>query len=500
MFLITLMSLILLASQEFVSAIPPERPLPDASWNHLPRWRGFNLLEKFNASQSGPFHEEDFRWIAELGFNYVRLPMDYRCWIVDGDWRRLREEPLKEIDQAVEYGRRYRIHVTLNFHRAPGFTVAHPPEAKSLWTDAEAQEVCALHWRTFAKRYKGIPNRNLSFNLLNEPPALDPALHAAVIAKLVAAIRAEDPQRLIICDSRQWGTVPCNELVPLKVAQSTRGYTPMEVTHYKAPWVKMNDSTPPSWPILDASGWLAGPAKSDQGGPLLINGPFLNVTTLRLHVLEVSTRSKLTVQADGKTIFEHLFQCGPGNGEWKKASFQPQWQTYQNLYDRDYEVKIPAGTKRITLDNTDGDWLTLSEIGLIHDDGHEQIARLLPAYGQKPDAINFMPGAQAPFQVNGLSGRQWLSEKCIEPFRPLQAQRVGIMVGEFGAFNKTPHPIVLSWMHDNLANWQNAGWGWALWNFRGSFGILDSGRADISYEDFHGHKLDRKMLELLQKF
>ena len=45
----------------------------------------------------------------------------------------------------------------------------------------------------------------------------------------------------------------------------------------------------------------------------------------------------------------------------------------------------------------------------------------------------------------------------------------------------------------------DANWGWALWNFRGSFGILDSGREDIRYEDWHGHKLDRQLLELLRK-
>jgi hypothetical protein len=42
--------------------------------------------------------------------------------------------------------------------------------------------------------------------------------------------------------------------------------------------------------------------------------------------------------------------------------------------------------------------------------------------------------------------------------------------------------------------------GYALWNFRGSFGILDSGRKDVEYEDSHGHKLDRKLLALIQEF
>ena len=54
-------------------------------------------------------------------------------------------------------------------------------------------------------------------------------------------------------------------------------------------------------------------------------------------------------------------------------------------------------------------------------------------------------------------------------------------------------------MGDMLANWKEVGWGYALWNFRGSFGIMDSGRSDVAYEDFNGHKLDRKMLQLLQR-
>jgi len=56
----------------------------------------------------------------------------------------------------------------------------------------------------------------------------------------------------------------------------------------------------------------------------------------------------------------------------------------------------------------------------------------------------------------------------------------------------------LAWMGDYLALWKEAGWGWALWNLRGDFGILDSNRADVRYEDYKGHKLDRKMLELLR--
>ena len=480
------------------AAAAAEANLPEPSAACLPKWRGFNLLEKFNG-RNEPFQEDDFRMISELGFNFVRLPMDYRGWIANGDWRTFREDTLKEIDRAVEYGRRYGIHVCLNFHRAPGYTVAQPPEAKSLWTDPEAQDVCALHWATFAKRYKGIPNRNLSFNLLNEPAGIEPAAHAAVISKLVAAIRREDPDRLILCDARQWGTVPAVELIPLKVAQATRGYQPMSVTHYRAEWVDGSEGPRPAWPMLNASGWLAGPDKKDLAASLSITGPFPGVQGVRLRVHEVSARSRLVVKAEDRILFDRVYLCGGGTGEWKRSVHRPEWNIYQNVYDRDYTAPLPPGVKELEISNTEGDWMTLSEIALVREDGREDLLVLQPEYGQKAVPLAYHAGQAILFTAPGLTGRDGLREKMIQPFLELQAKGVGVMVGEFGAFNRTPHPIVLRWMEDCLTLWDEAGWGWALWNFRGSFGILDSGRADVSYEKMQGHLVDRKMLELLQR-
>jgi endoglucanase len=55
-------------------------------------------------------------------------------------------------------------------------------------------------------------------------------------------------------------------------------------------------------------------------------------------------------------------------------------------------------------------------------------------------------------------------------------------------------------MTDLLSLWKEVGWGYAMWNLRGPFGVLDSGREDVEYEDYKGHKLDRKMLELMKEY
>lgn len=474
--------------------------LPSASWSHLPRWRGFNLLEKFNAGKNEAFKEDDFRMISRLGFNFVRLPMDYRCWIVNGDWRTFDDKTLKEVEQAVDLGRRYGVHVSLNFHRGPGYTVAQPPEKKSLWTDPEAQEVFAMHWREFARRFKGIPSDQVSFNLVNEPADVKPEVYARAVKPAIEAIRAEDPDRLIISDGLQWGRNPCMDLVPMQVAQATRGYEPFPLTHYKASWAHTGPMPVPTWPMLDAGGWLAGPGKKDMMAPLRLAGPFPGIARVRVRVAEVSSHSRMVVRAGNATLLDHVFHCGSGTGEWSKAVFRPQWKDYQNVYDRDYEAAIPAGAADIVVENTEGDWMTLSEIGLRRADGTEDVLGLQASYGRKPAPMRYVAGGSPRFEAPVGMDRETLWRERIEPFRALEAKGVGVFVGEWGAYNKTPHPVVLAWMRDCLENWKRANWGWALWNFRGSFGVLDSERADVRYEDFEGHKLDRKMLDILQAY
>jgi endoglucanase len=98
-------------------------------------------------------------------------------------------------------------------------------------------------------------------------------------------------------------------------------------------------------------------------------------------------------------------------------------------------------------------------------------------------------------------GRLWnrdrLREVMMGVWEPVLREGVPVHVGEWGCFNRTPHDACLAWMGDLLELWREAGWGWSLWNLRGSFGILDSGRTDVAYEKFRGHDLDRRMLELM---
>jgi len=330
--------------------------LPDATPQKLPYWRGFNLPVAYRGRRPSLFDERDFADVADLGFNFLRLALNYRDWTDASDPKSLKEPVLKQIDRAIEHGKQYGVHLLLDFHIAPGFGQIVPAERTNLWTEAEPAELCAYHWAIFAERYKEVPNRRLSFNLFNEPDdKVKPGDFRRVTEQLVRAIRDKDPARLIIVDGRNWARTPITELLGLKVAADIHSYDPIPLTHYKASWVQWNESWPePAWPLKERNGTIV----------------------------------------DRETIRRTLFA----------------------------------------------------------------------------------------------------------PWQELEKKGVGMFVGEWGVHQHTPHKVALAWMRDMLGLYQQAGWGWALWNFTGSFGVCDSGRADVKYEAWRGRKLDRAMLEVLQAF
>ena len=131
----------------------------------------------------------------------------------------------------------------------------------------------------------------------------------------------------------------------------------------------------------------------------------------------------------------------------------------------------------------------------------EAVLALRPLWDERPAQLRYQADpAGARLLGEPVEDRRWLWERTIVPWHEAQARGMGVMVGEFGCHHHAPHDVVLAWMEDCLANWQQAGWGWALWNLSGEFGVFDSGRQDVDYEDFHGRQLDRKMLELLQRY
>ncbi|WP_297335765.1 cellulase family glycosylhydrolase [Algoriphagus sp.] len=345
--------------------------------NPLPAWKGFNLLDFFShdPDQGRVTKPEYLQWIADWGFDFVRIPISYPSYIKFDRTRPIRpdevlnfdEQRLEAVDQLVQHCWDKGLHVSLNLHRVPGFCInAGFVEPYNLWKDQEALQAFCAHWDMWAKRYKGISKKKLSFDLVNEPyqrenpndqhspgGPVDVLDYRRVAQAALDTIKIVKRNRIVIADGNGGGGMAVPELADLDLSQSCRGYHPFPISHHKASWVYKNPETVPpvTWPL-------------NQEGVML----------------------------DIQSI-------------------------------RDY----------------------------------------------------------------------------YSPWRDLITKRVGVHCGECGGYNQTPHQVFLAWFGDVLQVLKEMEVGFGIWEFSGDFGILNSRRKDVEYEDWYGEKLDRKYLELLQR-
>ena len=472
------------------------------------RWRGFNLTGMISSrdGRRPDLREEDFRLIRDLGFNFARLPLDYRFWTKNGNPEEIDEKGFAPLDRAVDWGRRYGVHVQIALHRIPGYTVASEPEPRSIFRDAGMRNVACRHWAFIARRYRDRPNAEVSFNLMNEPALVDDATCSAVCRALIDAIRNEDPRRFIVADGLEWGRVPIRGLYGIPgVGQATRGYDPKRLTHYLASWADTPKERP-RWPVNPDSpcGLLQGPGAGAEHGVFRLHD--VPAGEIELTFGKVMGPSRLEVRGDGHLIGE--IRLAPQEGpDWTEAKYYDRWKVWQAIPREPKTVAVPKAVRLLTLESVEGDWCQLTRLGCHDRKGRG--GRLKFATERIPPRNfewRFLGRKDRPFECvkpvkwryPGHQGMEYLYRTWFHRWDEAVTNGTWTMAGEFGVVSTVPHPIALRLIGDYLALWKERNMGWAMWELRGTMGVLDSERKDVDYEDFHGHKLDRKMLELLQ--
>jgi len=243
--------------------------------NKLPAWKGFNMLDFFSPDPThtrGSSPEDYFRWMSGWGFDFIRVPIAYPYYldfdrsknITPEEVYKIDEKRVEEIDRLVAMAHKYNMHVSLNLHRAPGYCInAGFHEPYNLWIDQQALDAFCFHWQLWAKRYKNISSKKISFDLLNEPSMradmndqhsssgpVPGEVYRKVAKAASEAIRKENPAHQVIADGNNVGNTVIPEIIDLNIAQSCRGYNPGYISHYKAPWANRDPEhmPEPKWP------------------------------------------------------------------------------------------------------------------------------------------------------------------------------------------------------------------------------------------------------------
>jgi hypothetical protein len=492
------------------TASEPVEPYPEPTPIEGRR-RGFNLQGMYKAAWEENrvgYAEADFELLADLGFNAVRLPLDYLTYADWTDWFLFYEDALRRIDRGIELGQKHGIHVTLNIHGAPGYT-AHgeaqqfipPDQDLDLWSDSAAQDAFVAHWRMFARRYAEIPPEYLSFNLVNEPSRVDEATYLAVMLPAIDAIHEETPDREVILDGLDYGRELLATLDDPSIGQSIHVYDPFTVTHWGASWVAGSESWPaPEWPPTPLPQYLLGPSQGERQSALVIQGDFPAGSAVAIQVASVSALADLSVSADDTEILRERFVPDDDEAAWETVNFVEQYGVYQNVCDCErITAPLEQDASALTFEVLSGDWLSFSAIRILRGDEIIELAPGISDWGV-PQATFSLDGAgrlEPTVIPEGYEAAfDWRSRYA--DWVALGDSGVHVTVGEFGVYSAVPEDVTAAFLEDHVGLFEEAGFDWTMWELAGDFGIFDGHRPGATYVPAGDRTVDQDVLEILQ--
>lgn len=185
--------------------------------------------------------EEDFRRIARLGFNCVRVPFNYR--LIERAPYRYDARGVAYLDKVLRWGKKHRLWVILDLHAAYGCQ-NHDWHSDStgparLWHQKGCQARTVALWKFLADRFKD-HEWLAGYDLLNEAVTGDACLLNRFYRRLIAAIREVDRNHIIFVEGNHWAMdLDCLERFDDdNIALSVHYYQPLEFTFNLIPQLR----------------------------------------------------------------------------------------------------------------------------------------------------------------------------------------------------------------------------------------------------------------------
>ena len=165
--------------------------------------------------------EEDIRYMAQLGYNSVRIPMNSRLFLEEGPGTVWKEEGFQLVDRCLDWCEKYKMYAFLDLHGAPGGQTGDNIDDSidnipRLFVDKDCWDKGVELWKKLAERYK---DRWIvgGYDLLNEPikPPIDrngpgfehllPKL-GEFYDEVIKEIRKIDDKHIFSIEGHHWAT------------------------------------------------------------------------------------------------------------------------------------------------------------------------------------------------------------------------------------------------------------------------------------------------------
>lgn len=294
--------------------------MPNPTLEKLPYYAGLT----YNNLASVDWYEEDIRKIAEWGFNYIRVRVEYESFF-DEKVTKAWGGNIDKLDYLIAWGMNYGVHIDLQLTEYPGWRVLGVSEDTTSSAELDyftnrSQQLKTLEiWKVLASRYKEVPNNALTFSINHEPfnrnltTDSSPSQHTyqdivKTVQEVCDVIHQIDKERILFTESGfSWELDYLPYAKDLPVVNTFKASQGDEFVY----WNLITDYTNasgylPTWPITyyKTNPYIYGErGVSDQKNmPLILQGSLPKDTAITIHVQQISGSGELVVTADGVEI------------------------------------------------------------------------------------------------------------------------------------------------------------------------------------------------------
>ena len=228
-------------AHDFVRADGPD--LVVGADHDVIRFNGINVTVPVDASDDAEdvwntkaVSARDFANIRAIGFNAVRLHMNYKSFEDDANPGVFKTDGWHWLDRAVALAKDAGLYLMLDMH-APqgGYQSDKTPGFPAFWDGSGAapntvnQDRLLALWQAIAARYRHEPTI-LGYDLINEPRPHDSEEWYAYAEQLIAAIRQVDSRHLIVVEAPLISNYSFRLVNDANVLYDSHFYSPWEYT------------------------------------------------------------------------------------------------------------------------------------------------------------------------------------------------------------------------------------------------------------------------------